>query len=88
MSSSTSEPLINYCVRFVAGLLERSPEEIDPTEKFSRIGFDSAMSVQLVLALEELLQVELSPDLIDSYPSISRLSAHLAALYALPPQSV
>lgn len=78
MSSSDSAQLITYCVHFVAELLERSPDEIDPNEKFSRIGFDSAMSVQLILALEERLQIELSPDLIESYPSIARLCAHLA----------
>ena len=86
LSSSEINSLINYCVTFVAGLLERRPDEIDPDEKFSRIGFDSAMSVQLILALEELLGAELSPDLIESYPSIACLSAHLATLYTVPPQ--
>lgn len=80
VSSSDSEPLITYCVHFVAELLDRPADAIDPNEKFSRIGFDSAMSVQLILALEERLQVELSPDLVESYPSIARLCTHLSPL--------
>ncbi len=80
MSSPDSAQLITYCVDFVAELLDRPAEAIDPNDKFSRIGFDSAMSVQLILALEEQLQVELSPDLVESYPSIARLCTHLAAL--------
>ena len=78
--------LIKFCVNFVASLLERRPDEIDPNETFSRIGFDSAMSVQLILALEEVLGVELNPDLIEAYPSIARLSAHLAAVSSIQPK--
>lgn len=83
-SSDDAEALVKYCINFVAELLERSPGDIDPKEKFSRIGLDSAMAVQLILALEERLGVELSPDLIEAYPTIARLSAHLAELCAVP----
>jgi acyl carrier protein len=77
-SNFDADGLIAYCVNYVAELLDRPAHEIDPKEKFSRIGFDSAMSVQLILALEAKLGIELSPDLIASYPSIARLVAHLA----------
>lgn len=83
--SIDADGLTNYCIDFVAALLERSPGEIDPNAKFSRIGFDSAMSVQLILALEELLGAEVSPDLIEAYPTIARLSAHLATFHAARP---
>lgn len=77
-----TDDLLSWCVRFVADMLERSPAEIDPNAKFTRIGFDSAMAVQLVVALEERLGIELSPDVIGDYPSIARLSAHLRSLEA------
>ncbi len=67
-------------------MLERAPADIDPNAKFSRIGFDSAMSVQLIVALEQFLDVELSPDLIDSFPTIASLSAHLAKARAQLPK--
>lgn len=81
-SGFDTDALTKYCINFVADMLERSPADIDPNVKFSRIGFDSAMSVQLVVSLEELLNVELSPDLIDSFPTITSLSAHLASVSA------
>jgi acyl carrier protein len=77
-----TDALTKYCINFVADLLQRSPAAIDPNLKFSRIGFDSAMSVQLVVSLEELLNLELSPDVIDAFPTIASLSAHLATVSA------
>jgi len=79
-SQPNQEQLITYCIDFVAELLDRAPDQIDPNAKFSRIGIDSAMSVQLIVALEELLDLELAPDIIEAFPSISSLAAHLAIL--------
>jgi acyl carrier protein len=83
-SRSDADGLQTYCIDFVAALLERAPSDIDPNAKFNRIGFDSAMSVQLILALEELLGAEVSPDLIETYPTIARLTAHLATIHPAP----
>lgn len=85
-SGFDTDAITTYCINFVAEMLERAPADIDPNAKFSRIGFDSAMSVQLVVALEELLNIELSPDLIDSFPTIASLSAHLAKVRAQLPK--
>lgn len=71
------QDLVEWCVAFVADMLERPPAAIDPDARFSRLGFDSAMSVQLVVALEGLLGTEISPDLLSQNPTISRLVAQL-----------
>jgi acyl carrier protein len=68
-----------WCVGYVADMLERAASDIDPDAKFSRIGLDSAMSVQLAVALEERLGVEIGPDVIGDHPTISRLAAYLVA---------
>jgi len=68
-----------WCVGYVADMLDRAASDIDPNSPFNRIGLDSAMSVQLAVALEERLGVQVSPDLIGDYPTISRLVAHLVA---------
>jgi acyl carrier protein len=68
-----------WCVEYVADMLERAAGDIDPDAKFSRVGLDSAMSVQLAVALEERLDIEIGPDVIGDHPTISRLAAHLAA---------
>jgi len=75
---ATEPELVGWCVQFLAELLERPPHAIDPQARFSRVGLDSSMAIQLIIALEERLDVELSPDLILDYPSIAALSAHLA----------
>jgi acyl carrier protein len=67
------------CVGLVAEMLECAPSRIDPATKFSRLGLDSAMSVQLIIALEQRLGLELSPDVVVDYPTIASLTAHLAA---------
>jgi acyl carrier protein len=71
--------LTAWCVSYVAEMLELAPESVKPSAKFSRMGLDSAMSVQLAVALEERLGIALSPDVIADHPTISRLVAYLSA---------
>jgi acyl carrier protein len=80
--SFDAQTLTEYCVDFVAEQLQRAPAGIDINAKFTRIGFDSAMSIQLIVALEELLGVELDPDLTAAYPTIANLCGHLASLFS------
>jgi acyl carrier protein len=72
--------LAAWCLNFVAEMLERSPSEINPNVKFSRIGFDSAMSVHLAVALEEHLGIALSPDVLAEHPTIASLVSYLSGL--------
>lgn len=72
--------LAAWCTGFVAEMLERAPRDINPHAKFSRLGLDSAMSVQLAVALEERLGIALSPEAIADHPTISDLVAYLTAL--------
>ena len=62
--------LTAWCVAYVADMLELAPSEINPNVKFSRIGFDLAMSVHLAVALEEHLGIALSPDVLAEHPTI------------------
>jgi len=64
----------------VAEMLERAPRDVNPNVKFSRLGLDSAMSVQLAVALEERLGIRLSPDVIADHPTIAALVDYLAAM--------
>ena len=77
-----SKDISDLCVRIVAGILKRRPEEIDPATRFSRLGLDSAMAVQLVVTLEQELDLQLLPDLVAEHPTILKLSAELAQLCA------
>jgi polyketide synthase len=83
ISSATDRAaLAAWCVAFVAEMLELAPSKIDPSVKFSRLGVDSAMSVQLAVALEERLGIALSPDVIADHPTISSLVDFLSRLPA------
>ena len=60
-------------------------DRIDPDAKFARLGLDSVNSVTLILALEEWLGMELNPELAADYPTLRKLSEHLAGqLSAIP----
>ncbi|MGH6670812.1 MAG: acyl carrier protein [Xanthobacteraceae bacterium] len=78
--SNDQVALTAWCVAYVAEMLEVAPNAVKPNAKFSRIGLDSAMSVQLAVALEERLGVALSPDVIADHPTISQLVSHLSTM--------
>ena len=59
-STPDREEMTRCCLREVAQILQRPESVLDPTAKFTRLGLDSAMSVQLVVALEEKLGFELA----------------------------
>jgi acyl carrier protein len=76
MPKSQADPaeLTAWCVALVAEMLEAAPDDIN------RLGLDSAMSVQLAVALEERLGIALSPDVIADHPTIAKLVAYVSAL--------
>ena len=81
-SAADRAALSAWCVAFVADMLELPPAKIDPGVKFSRLGVDSAMSVQLAVALEERLGIALSPDVIADHPTIASLVDYVARMPA------
>jgi acyl carrier protein len=68
----------DWCVNYLANTLGLPHEEIDAHTKFSRLGLDSANSVYLIVELEDRLGLELAPELIFEYPTISDLARYLA----------
>lgn len=84
MSALKPEPqaLSQWCIDFVAEMLERPASDIRPDVKFSRLGLDSAMAVQLAVALEQHLGITLEPDAILDHPTIARLVAYLCTYMA------
>jgi acyl carrier protein len=68
----------DWCLSCLATLLDISTARIDPNAKFTRLGMDSALTVSFVLALEGWLKVELDPEIVFEYPTISQLAKHLS----------
>ena len=74
----TKEQISTYCVDHVAEILRVPKDSIDTNSNFARLGLDSAMSVYLVMELEEKLDLEIDSDTLVDYPTIDALSAFLA----------
>jgi acyl carrier protein len=80
MTQDPLEPaaICAWCVGVVAELLDGAVADIQPDSKFSRLGFDSTMSVELVVAIEERFGLRMGPDVIADHPTISRLATYVA----------
>lgn len=78
-SLRTKEEIQQWCVAYVARALNQLEARVSPDADLESFGLDSALLVEMVVQLEELLDMEISPSLVFDQPSISRLSGHLAA---------
>ena len=74
----TREEISTFCVDQLAEILRIPKEQVDVNAKFTRLGLDSAMTVYLLMELEDRLNLELSPDTFYDHPTVDDLSAHLA----------
>ena len=79
MPENPSETEISeWCVKYLAWTLDLPEATVDPYASFARLGLDSAISIYLIVELEEWLGVELTAEVIVEYPSIAQLARHLA----------
>lgn len=74
----TKDEISAFCVDQVAEILRIPKDTVETGANFSRLGLDSAMSVYLVMELEDKLDLELSPETLYDYATIDVLSAYLA----------
>ncbi|WP_185738446.1 acyl carrier protein [Variovorax beijingensis] len=68
----------NWLADLIGEILEMSPQEVDRTARFDRYGLDSVAAVSVSVALGEHLGRELDATVIYDYPTIRKLSQHLA----------
>ena len=78
----TPEQISEYCVTSVANALRIPKNAVATDAKFNRLGLDSAMTIYVMMELEEKLSFELSPDDFYDYPTVAELSRHLAQRHA------
>ena len=74
----TKEEISAFCVDQLAEILRIPRNTIDVNAKFARLGLDSAMTVYLLMELEDRFDLELSPETFYDHPTIDALSTHLA----------
>ena len=81
----TKEEISMFCVDQLGEILRIPKDTVDVNTKFARLGLDSAMTVYLLMELEDRLDLELSPETFYDHPTIADLSAHLAGKVAARP---
>jgi acyl carrier protein len=74
----TKDEISAFCVDQLAEILHVPKDSIDTRANFARLGLDSAMSVYLVIELEEKLKIELDTDALADHPTVEALSSYLA----------
>ena len=75
---SSEAAIRDWCIAYLSRTLDLPEGEIGAAVPFTRLGLDSATSVWFIVALEEWLGIELTPDIVFEHPTISELARHLA----------
>ncbi len=78
----TKEQISSFCIESLSKILRLPPERISPDVKFARLGLDSAMSVYLLMDLEEKLGFEVPLDSVYEHPTINALAGYLSEQHA------
>ena len=82
---ATADEITEWSRDHIAQTLSRPRERIDPDAKLSRQGLDSATSVELMIALEEWLDIELTPELAMEHQTLGKLCGFVAGVLATKP---
>lgn len=76
----TATAVQEWLTHYLSNLLDIKPDDIDVETPFEGFGLDSAAAVAMTGDLEDWLRVELDPTLVYDYPTVEKLSNHLASL--------
>ena len=79
-SGNVSEAEIcDWCRSYLTKTFDNPAIAITPNATFAEMGLDSASSAYFIVELEEWLGLELSPELVFDYPTITQLARYLVA---------
>jgi acyl carrier protein len=76
--SSESE-IRDWCLAYVRRIVDDPGVPVGPDIGFAEMGLDSATSAYFIVELEEWVGVELEPELVFDYPTITDLARHIVA---------
>jgi len=80
----TGNEIRDWCMTHIAAMLGRPAGDIDPDARFARLGLDSSTMINLIVAAEEWLGIEIDPDTVYEHRSVNALSDYLATLVGRP----
>ncbi|MES2938567.1 MAG: acyl carrier protein [Pseudomonadota bacterium] len=76
--SRAPKEIADWCVQFVAKLVDMPAERVSVDAEFESFGLDSAATVSLVMELEEWLGRPVDAEVVFTHPTIASLALHLA----------
>jgi acyl carrier protein len=71
--------ICDWCLAYLSRTLDNPAIPIGPDIPFPQMGLDSATSAYFIVELEEWVGVELEPELVFDYPTVTELARHIAA---------
>jgi acyl carrier protein len=74
------DDVIQWLRAELAQVLDRPMDDIDSAASFARLGVDSGTATHLMIGLEDVLQVELDPDVVAGLLTIDSLAAYALSL--------
>lgn len=69
----------DWCLAYLSRTAENPSIPIEPDIPFAQMGLDSATTAYFIVELEEWAGVELEPELVADYPTVTELARHVAA---------
>ena len=69
--------ICSWCMTHVAKTIDNPAIAVTPEASFAEMGLDSASSAYFIVELEEWLGLELPPELVFDYPTITQLARYL-----------
>lgn len=78
MTQYSQEAIEAWLAELIGEILEMPPAKVDKTARFDRYGLDSVAAVSVSVVLGEHLGRDLDATVIYDYPTIRKLSHHLA----------
>ncbi len=85
MTAVTMSYLQEWCIDHLSRVLEVPRSKVDPSSEFSNLGLDSVTAVTMVLELETVLGIQLDPEMLFDYPTITSLAEQLVVMTAEHP---
>lgn len=76
----TPEDIEDWLIARIAQILTRPVDDIDPEAPFHSLGMDSINAMNIIVALEDLLEIEIDSTIAWDYPTVRLLSEHVATL--------
>lgn len=74
----TYSDIVEWCQKYIGGVLDLPADKIDPAAEFESLGLDSAVAVALVTEIGTWLNMDLEPAVLFEYSTIATFAEHLS----------